>query len=288
MLSSGEPLMTQLQIFGYTDYRKFLKDFYEARKNGPRGYSFRAFSKAAGFSSPNLLKLVIDGERNISREAGEKFCKALGLSGPAAEYFLTLVEFNQSRSDALKQTHFDQLKKLTPYKNRRDLGEDTFQYLSHWIYPVVREMVQLKEFRDDPYWIARNLVMDATVQDISSAIRFLLKAGFIRKAADGGYETSDNMVSSPDEVANLAVRNFHRQMLDQAKSSLEKLAVDEREFNALTLTLPESGLKELKAKIKQFVREVHEWAVQEAESKSSDAIVQLNLQMYPHSKGYLK
>ncbi len=275
-------------IYSYMDYRSFLRDFYEAKKNGPRGYSFRSFSKTAGFSSPNLLKLVMEGGRNVSREAAEKFCKGLDLNGPMADYFTTLVEFNQSKSDSLKQALLERLKKLMPYKHRRDLGEETFQYLSHWIYPVIREMVQLKEFRSDPYWIARHLVMDVTTQDISSALRFLEKSGFITKTALGNYEATDAMVSSPDEVANLAVRNFHRQMLDQAKYSLEKLSVQEREFNALTFMLPASGIVELKAKIKSFVRELHEWSVQEAQEKSAEQIIQLNLQMYPHTKGTSK
>jgi uncharacterized protein (TIGR02147 family) len=265
-----------------------LRDYYEFKKSGPRGYSFRAFSKAAGFSSPNLLKLVMDGERNLSRDAAQKFAKGLGLTGTAAEYFVTLVEFNQAKLDNLKEGLLLQLKKLIPYKNRRNLGEETFQYLSHWIYPVAREMILLKEFRDDPYWISRQLVMDVQVEDISSAIRFLLKGGFIRKDEQGHYQVVDNMISSPDEIANLAVRNFHRQMLDQAKQSLEKLGVQEREFNALTLVLPESGLPELKSKIKAFVKEVHEWAVHASEAQSNDAIVQVNIQMYPHTRGYRK
>ena len=53
------------------------------RKDGKRGYSYRAFSKAAGFSSPNVLKLVIEGKRNIGPEAVENFITALGLSGVA-------------------------------------------------------------------------------------------------------------------------------------------------------------------------------------------------------------
>ena len=219
----------QLSPYGYTDYRSYLKDFYDFRKDGQHGYSYRAFSKAAGFSSPNILKLVIEGKRNISPDATQKFLKALGLKGQMSEYFTTLVRMNQAKTDADKEYYYAILKKLTPQSKRRDLDSDSHQYLSHWLYPVIREMVSLPEFKDDPYWIARRIHGNASVQEISQALQFLIKNGFIEKAEDGSYTSKDNMVLTSDEVKSLAIRNYHRQMLDKAKETLESLPVEERD-----------------------------------------------------------
>jgi uncharacterized protein (TIGR02147 family) len=92
------------------------------------------------------------------------------------------------------------------------------------------------------------------------------------------------MVLSSDEVRSLAIRNYHRQMLDQAKESLENLPIEEREFGALTFVLPEAALAELKYKLKTFRRDMHTWAMQVAEEQGGDIVVQLNAQMYPHTK----
>ena len=62
------------------------------------GFSYRSFARAAGFSSPNYLKLVIDGQRNLTAEMAARFAQACGLLGSAADYFCTLVAFNQARS----------------------------------------------------------------------------------------------------------------------------------------------------------------------------------------------
>lgn len=102
----AEKLTTEgriLSVFGYTDYRTYLRDFYDFRKDGQHGYSYRTFSKSAGFASPNILKLVVDGERNISPEAVQKFVKALGLKGQMADYFATLVRLNQAKTDVDKE-----------------------------------------------------------------------------------------------------------------------------------------------------------------------------------------
>lgn len=281
--SSGSAKRQTLSVYGYTDYRRYLRDFYDYRKESERGYSFRAFSKAAGFSSPNILKLVIEGERNISPEATQKFIKALSLKGQMAEYFSTLVRLNQAKSDKDKQDYFEVLQKLTPAAKKRDLNAEGLRYLSHWLYPVIREMSVLKEFQADPYWIARRLNGKASVADIAQALTFLLNEGFLEKI-DGRFVARDNVVLTSDEVKSLAIRNYHRQMLDQAKETLEALPLEEREFGALTFGIPESSLSELKFKLKAFRRELHAWALQVADQAGADLVVQVNAQMYPHTR----
>lgn len=273
-----------LSVFGYTDYRKYLKDFYEFRKDGEKGYSYRTFSKAAGFNSPNILKLVIEGSRNIGSDAAMKFVKALGLKGQMAEYFVTLVRLNQTKLDADKEYYFKILQKLTPHSKRRELQAEGLKYLSHWLHPVIREMVSLPDFRDDPYWISRRITGKANLTEITQALQFLVKEGFIEKTETSEYTTKDNMVLTQDEIKSLAIRAYHRSMLEQAKEKLESLPLEEREFGALTFVLPESAISELKFKLKNFRREIHTWAMQVATQQESDVIVQVNYQMYPHTK----
>ena len=67
-------------IFAYTNYRSFLKDLYDHKKKTTSYFSYRYFSKKAGFSSHNVLKLIINGERNIAYDSIPKFSKALELS----------------------------------------------------------------------------------------------------------------------------------------------------------------------------------------------------------------
>jgi uncharacterized protein (TIGR02147 family) len=286
-LNQNKPATTRdatLSIYGYTDYRAYLGDFYEFKKQSSRGYSYRSFSKAAEFASPNYLKLVIDGQRNISPEAIEKFIKALRLSGPMAEYFRALVKMNQAKSDEEKEQWFLELKKLTPHAKKRLLNLEEHQYLSHWLYPVLREMIELDGFNDDPYWIARRIQGKATVQEITAALQFLLVEGFITKDTSGKYAAKDNMVITSDEIKNLAIRNYHRQMLAQAKDTLETLAMEEREFGALTIALPEHAVEELKFRLKTFRQETHQWAMQAAEKAAHDVVMQINFQMYPHTR----
>ncbi len=78
-------------IYTYIDYRKFLKDFYHFKKSGIRRFSYRSFSEKAGFSSPNFIKLVIDGRKNLGKESIPKLCKAMEPNKKQTEYFSYLV-----------------------------------------------------------------------------------------------------------------------------------------------------------------------------------------------------
>jgi len=82
-------------VFDYTDYRAFLKSYYEDKKSHTQYFSFRYFSKKAGFSSPSWLKFVINGERNLAQDSIERFITALELKERAGEYFRALVNFNR-------------------------------------------------------------------------------------------------------------------------------------------------------------------------------------------------
>jgi uncharacterized protein (TIGR02147 family) len=285
-LSSSKTQATQsdLSIFGYTDYRDYLRDYYEARKQNPHGYSFRQFSKDAGFRSPNVLKLVMEGQRNISQESVEKFVTALRLNGQSAEYFRTLVKWNHAKSDAAKKQHFATLRALIPRYKKRLLNADTLEFLSHWLHPILREMVGLQTFSEDPHWIVRRLNGRTSVKEITQAVHFLTSAGFIAKQADGSYGLKDDMILTEDEVSSLAIRQYHRVMLQQAAEMLEDLPVSEREFGSLTIGLPEHALAELKRKLKAFRSELHVWAMEQCQADNDTQVIQVNFQMYPQTR----
>ncbi len=269
-------------VYGYTNYREYLSAYYQSRKASKRGYSYRQFSQQAGFNSPNFLKLVIEGDRNLSPQSVEQFIEALKLTAAEGAYFRCLVSLNQADTDQEKQELFAQLQKLTPASKRYELEADAMEYIQHWIYPVLREMVLVDEFRDDPYWVERRLTGRTDIKAISHALNFLRRKGFIIKNAKGRYEVKDDVVISSDEVRSLAIRAYHRHALEQAITMIEDLPVEQREFGALIFHLPEGDLKELKQKIKAFQNELHQWALNK--DKGDGIVIQCNFQMYPQSK----
>lgn len=274
-----------LEIFGFLDYRRYLAAVYDGRK-ASRGFSFRAFSKLAGFSSPNFMKLVIDGERNLSPQAAVKVAHGLKLQGHALEYFKVLVAMNQTPDDSERVALLSRLQALMPHGRRREIGAEGVQYLSSWLYPVIRDLIASNDFREDPYWISRRLRGRVAAEEARNAIAFLLQHGYVRRNDAGRLEAADDVVISTDEVRSLAVRSYHRAMLGEAIEALSSVAVEEREYGALTVAIPRAALPELKSRIKAFRKELHTWIMAQAATNGvqpDNEIIQLNIQMFPHT-----
>lgn len=273
------------EIYGFLDYRRFLAAVYDARKES-RGFSFRAFSKLAGFSSPNFMKLVIDGKRNLGNQAIQKVAQGLHLTGHAVEYFKVLVTMNQTTDDAERMNLLMRLQSLMPHGRRREIGAEGVQYLSSWIYPVLRDMIATRDFREDPYWISRRLRGRVSSEEALHAVQFLLQHGYVRRNESGNLEVADDVVLSSDEVRSLAVRSYHRSMLGEAIEALSSVPVEEREYGALTVGISQAAIPELKARIKAFRKELHTWIMTQggSEADTSQDIVQINIQMFPHTR----
>ena len=103
-------------VFEYTDYRKFLKDYYEDNKGKKPYFSYRYLSKKAGINASAFFKYVIEGKRGLTKTSIMKTVQAVGFSEDEAQYFENLVYFNQARTlkekDAFFKNLMDKRKKI--------------------------------------------------------------------------------------------------------------------------------------------------------------------------------
>ena len=100
-------------IIEYSDFRKYMRDFYEERKLR-HVFSWREFSKAAGFTSSSYMKVVCDGKSNLSRIGVERTGQAMGLVGFEMDYFRAMVNFGQETDVDLFRNTFENYGKPRP------------------------------------------------------------------------------------------------------------------------------------------------------------------------------
>ena len=79
------------EIIEYTDYRKFIQDYYDERKRSS-AFTWRDFAREAGFSSAVYLKYVCEGKKNLSVGAAGSVASAMGLAGFESTYFVLMVK----------------------------------------------------------------------------------------------------------------------------------------------------------------------------------------------------
>lgn len=247
-------------------------------------FSYRYFSRIAGFSSPNFLKLVAEGQRNLSPKSIAKFAKGLGLDQEEQEIFETLVLLGQAQTDAERNRYYLRLRRKSVGTAAARMEEAQYRVYSLWYALPIREMLTLPDFQEDPEWIGQRLRPPVPAADVEKAIDLLLEVGLIvRNEASRELEPSDPHISTGPKVRSLAVRNYHRAMLDLAAKSLDGVPLERRDITALTVRLSEARYQQVRAHIAKFRKELLEII---DEQKLSDVteqqdVYQVGFQLFP-------
>lgn len=268
-----------IDVFRYLDYRRYLADYYRAKKS--RGFSYRAFSRAAGLGAPNYLKLVIAGQRNLTPAMAARFASACGLAGDAAEYFAQLVEFNQARSAEQRNRSYARLVAFSRYRRGHKLEVAQAAYHSTWYLPAIRELAASAHFREDPEWLADRLWPKIKASEARQALDTLLELGLLERDPHGRLRQTTPVVSTGPETLGMHIANYHARMMQRATAAMELVPAHSRDISSLTFCVGSAGLLRLKQRIQEIRRELI--ALVEAEPER-DQVVQLNLQLFPLSR----
>jgi uncharacterized protein (TIGR02147 family) len=265
-------------VFRFRDYRAYLRALYAHKKEHEYGFSLRAFSKHAGLRSSNYLKLVMDGDRNLTADAAQKFASACGLKGQAADYFCELVTFNQAKSAEERERVYARLRRFRRYREVYRLDGAQEAYHSEWFIPAVRELIGRGDFREDAKWIGKTLSPSISPRDAQRALDVLQELGLIVRRDDGALAQAEELVQTPEGPLSHHVVSFHRAMMERAAEALDRVPRDEREIASVTILVEQARLPELKQRLERFREEL----LHTFESSSGAArVMQVNFQMFP-------
>ncbi|MGZ6398786.1 MAG: TIGR02147 family protein [Bdellovibrio sp.] len=266
-------------IFQYDNYRLFLKDYYEWSKLENKNFSFRFFSRALGYKSPNFLKCVIDGTRNLTTDGVSRFIKALKLNKDEADFFKNLVFHNQAKTEEEKRIYAEHILHSRAYKKLLPLREAQFSYFANWYLIPIRELVGLPHFQEDPEWIARSLVPEITPAQAKQAFEELLQLGLIARDENGRVVQTSSDITTPDDIVSTFKADCLKEFIKLGSESIKRVPRDKRDISSVTIGLSESSFLQIKEIAKKFRREIMDIASKEQDS--SDNIYQFNIQFFP-------
>ncbi len=267
-------------IFEFSDYRGFLRHVYEEGKKGQKGFTHRSMAAALGFSSPNFVKLVMDGERNLSHSATEKIITAFGFKKKEAAYFKSLVLFEQAKSTPEKNYYFGLLANYRSLSNTAEISTSQYEYYTNWYNAVVRELVVGLPENLDVKELGRCVHPHVSGKDVKKSIQLLKDLKFIKLDEEGFYQQDSPLLKANPKVQNLSIRNFHKKMGELALKALEELPTDRRNISSVTVKISPKGYQKLSERIENFREEI--MALVREDSGVRD-VYQLNFQMFPLS-----
>ena len=274
--------MEEVSLVEYSDYRSYLRAYYVRQKKSNPSFSYRSFALRAKLSSPNYLKLVIDGDRRITDKTLPNFIRGLRLAKLEADYFRNLVLYQESEDAEAKAAHLRELARLRSRwgKEEKNIEHDRLEFLRGWHHWVIRELVLLEDFSPDPEWIAKRLRHKITPKEAKESLAVLERLEFIQ-IKDGKYIQSEPLSTVGDEVSSLILWNLYCQFFQFAIQSILNDKREDREFGGVTLAISKSRLPEIKALIREFRLEFNR---RFSEPEGNDAVYNLGLAFFPLTK----
>lgn len=281
MVNEDVRKLVEPDVLQYTNYRVYLRDYYEYKKKTVSAFSLRFFAEKAGLSSHAHLKLAIDGKRNITKNTVTKLIHGLGLENQRAAYFESLVFFNQATTDEDKKIYYAQLVKASPRSKLHKMDSAQLRIFKEWHHSAILEMVGLKDFRPIPEQISKRLRGLITPAQATESLNLLLELGLLVKTANG-YRQSNPLITTDDEVQDIMVKMYHNQMLALSTRMLNDLPGEERDVSALTFGIKRSDFANLKKHLQLMRKELLDFS---AKAGEAEEVVQINLQLFPLTRG---
>jgi uncharacterized protein (TIGR02147 family) len=271
-------LMKMPDIYTYTEYATYLKDWFQETKETHPQVSYRFLTRHTGIDAGYILK-IMQGAKHLSAEGVEAFIPVLQLDGRAAKYFRTMVAFNKAKASEEISNLFNRLCELRE-THSKVIPQKQYRYWSQWYYPAVRLSLMNFDFRGDYVGLAERILPNISAQQAKEAIQTLLELELIEVDSDGVYQVKDLLISTGDAWTSAAIREFQSQTLELAKQSLHERARGLRSISTLSLAIPVEEVGTLKEMMDEFRRKVAKWSVGIGHS---DCVIQLDLAAFPIS-----
>jgi uncharacterized protein (TIGR02147 family) len=288
---SRKPAFVAPEIGGYTDYRAFLKDFFnykiEQHKNSYGGYSYKTFSAAADIKSPNYLKMVIDGERNLSPVTIKKFARAMQLSKDETDEFGLLVLFNQATDPLDRNRH---LKNLSEYRMRKrvrsgEVSEETLENSPSWVAWVLHALADRANTSFSVPELHDLLLGRVKNDEIERILKQLIEAGALTRDEQSG-EVKKGLKAPPnwEDIPAEVIRKLQAELIYLGMESLIQGRAEDREFGTLTVCLTEAEYEKLKFELRHLRKRIYKDALIARAAGKGEKVYQFNLQLFPITK----
>ncbi len=285
MVKPQGSVTAKVRVFDYTDYRKYLLDYYQERKKISKAFSYRYFAGKAGINSVGLYKDVIEGRQSLGRGLMMKFSQALELNDREAEYFLNMVLFNEASTIEERRIYFRKL--MSSYDSKAYKVDGTqYEFYSKWYYSAIRALLSYFPCDGDFSALARALSPPIRAAEAKKAIKVLEKLGMIAQDDQGNYRPLEAIITSGTgnterNVQTLNLINFQKAMLLMAAKSYDAPLLKDLDMSTLTMSFSRETFQMVKQEIVALRKKISGLAEKDLKP---DRVYQLSYNLFPLTK----
>jgi uncharacterized protein (TIGR02147 family) len=271
---------SNISIYDFTSFRTFLKAYADQEKKRNTHWSYSQWAKKLGLQGTASLTMVVNGQRNPGPHLVSDLIRHFKFNEKEKAFFENLVNLEKVNEDSgLKYLVLKELQRLSPLKNFELLDERKFDVIANWYNFAIRQMTRLKDFKNNPTWIAKNLRFSITEKQIKQAIQNLIDLNLVKENRGKLSKTQTKIVTTND-IPSEALKRHHEQSLENAKKSVRETPLHLRESRAITIVMQESKIP----KAQQLIREFSDEFIKLMDTDDGDNVYQMAIHLFPLTK----
>ena len=208
----------------------------------------------------STLSALLRRKRPLTAKQAQKLIAALDIQDPALAQNLLLGTI--SSTDA------------PPSHAYNELNLEAAEVITSWEHYAILSILKLDGFRPTSRNISArlNIPLGITIECLNRCA----KLGLISPEGDTWKLITENIGFTPN-VPNQAVREHHKQYIQMAKDSLDRVSVHKRDVSGITMAVCSAKLPEARRMIQDFRRNLSAFL----ETGPKDSVFRLNVQLFP-------
>ena len=271
MSASSSPL----NLFQFESAIAYLKARFQLEKDENPSFSIRKWAKESGFGSHALMIMILNGKRNLSLKHVPTIALGLKFSSTERQFFQTLIQLDQAKSEEEKQLYRVWLNDLIPGREHHVAQIEHEQVMIDGIHAAIMVMTRIPGFDFCPETIAKCFASKYSLPQIQEALTRLIQLKYL-VLKNGRYVMSADSYNTQPDVPNLKIRKYHQQMARWGTEAIDQQEISERDFQSLTIAIPQTSIPLAKELLQKFYNQFQTLMMKDA----ANEVYQLNLHFF--------
>ena len=265
------------EIFEYTDYRLYLRDFYEDTKRTKPYYSFRFIASRIGIN-PGFIFRLMSGKVHLGLKKIAAFADMLELTGRQRDYFVELVRLGRAKRDEDIRESFQKLKTIRGIQFST-IADDQLEFFGKWHHMAMRSLLSIYPFDGKNFrQLGAMMVPPLSADEARESVNLLCRLGLVFVDNTGLYKVAETFVSTKEKWSSMAIHEYQKTSIALSLTALEELPKDVRDISTVTFTCSKKHLETLRERLQEIRQEM---LMLSQDCPEEDCVMQLNLQLFP-------
>ncbi len=264
-------------IFTFIDYRAWLGEVFDTMRQSDPSLTHRTFSTMCGYRSSGAIALILSGKRRLTEKAARRLARTLKLDAEQAHHLNLMVAYEQAEGFDARARLMRKMKSAARFAEAWSDSLDAYEFYGEWYLPVLREMISLPDFEENPRWIAARLHQRLAPRLITQGMEQLLNLGFVERDENGKLRPKERIISTPSEVTSDVLKQHQRDMMAKASDALDTQPRHMRDMRVATVAISRHQADRIKGLMVQLQKDVLDVV---SEEEPIEVVYQYNTQWF--------